>query len=91
MNRLLTLAGAIAATCVATPSFAYTLSLWEFGSDPRGEFDFAKKCDDAGFIFWCDSQPNGNAKGLMDNQLWNWGRKSGITGQCIQLVHCIHQ
>ena len=40
MNRLLTLAGAIAATCVATPSFAYTLSLWEFGSDPRGEFDF---------------------------------------------------
>ena len=43
--------------------------------DPRGEFDFAKKCDDAGFIFWCDSQPNGNAKGLMDNQLWNWGYK----------------
>ena len=41
--------------------------------DPLPEFDFAKKCDDAGFVFWCDSQPNGNAKGLMDNQLWSWG------------------
>jgi hypothetical protein len=25
--------------CLAMPSFAYTLSLWDFGSDPLGEFD----------------------------------------------------
>ena len=40
--------------------------------DPRAEFDFAKSCDDAGFVFWCDSQPNVNAKGLMDTQQWTW-------------------
>ena len=43
--------------------------------DPQAEFDFAKKNDNAGFVFWCDSQPNMWAKGLLDNELWNWGYK----------------
>ena len=40
MKRLVTLMVALAAACVANTSFAYTLSLWEFGSDPLGEFDY---------------------------------------------------
>lgn len=38
MNKLFTI-GAAAAVGLAMPALAYTISHWEFGSDPAGEFD----------------------------------------------------
>ncbi len=65
--------------------FRFYYRPWETPKDVKwkdykvmGEFDFAKKENNAGFVFWAETSLVDNAVGLDNDVWWDWGARAAI-------------